>query len=293
MRPNTRCGSTSTYGARLAWLRYVTLLGATLLGSVLQAQPAPVPAQPYPGDRIGLPVFGGGCPVVVLDPSQVPRIRHTGSSGGARDYELRYWSHVPPNQACGVPPPMRYDFLVDIGSLPVGTYRFTVIGHLDGDEFDRYTTNVVSVRDVGYGPRADISGVWYAPEQSGRGVFVARRNGFTGVWWSNHDADGDPAWVIMTVNNAEANRFEGEAITTHGPPMAAGPADIDSQRWGELSFTYLGCGRAQMAWNADDEAIGDGSLNLVQLVLPDGIEPCDISSRVQGPPAIWEAALAE
>ncbi len=271
----------------------MTLLGATLLGSVLQAQPAPVPAQPFSSDRIGLPVLGGGCPAIFLDTSQVPRIRHTGSSAGARDYELRYWLRRSPDGICGVPPPMNYSYLVDIGSLPEGQYRFTVIGYLDGNEFNRYTTNVVSVRNVGNWARADISGVWYAPEQSGRGVFVARRFGFIGVWWSNHDADGNPAWVIMSDNHGEGGRFEGEAITTYGPPLAPGPADIDSQRWGELSFTYLRCGRARMEWSADDEAIGDGSLNLVQLLLPDGIEPCDISSRVQGPPAIWEAPLAD
>lgn len=301
MPANTQSSKATPHCSRLVlqWLRHVTLLGSIFLGSALHAQPNPVPYDPYPGDRIGLHAFGGGCPSVELDPNRAPRIRQTGFTadpGGdpeadLREYELSYWSHIPSGQVCPLPPPMDYSSLIDIGPLPIGQHRITVIGYLDGDEFDRYTGHVwVRVRNS---PRNDISGVWYAPEQSGRGLFAARRGNLTGFWWSNHDAEGRPAWVVMTATGWEGNHFEGEAITTYGPPLAPGPASIQSQRWGELAFTYIGCGRGRLEWRADDAAIGEGSLDVVQLMLPDGIALCDVSQLRTGPPAVWETTGVE
>lgn len=284
------------------WLRTVPAAGAALLLVAFlvpaHAQPAQatVPSHAYPGDRVGVPAYGGGCPALQVDPDTAPRARTVQHFDDPVDpvhdtyqHELHYDLVESSGDLCGTPPPPDYLQLIDIGSLPPGWHSFTVTAHLNGQAVATYTTAYTSVR-VHEWPGPELNGVWYAPEQSGRGVFVTVSNSLVAVWWSTHDAEGDPLWVGTTASLFSNNRFAGEAITSRGPPLAPGPADIAVERWGELAFSYHGCGRATLEWEADDPALGEGSVDLVQLMLPDGLVGCDPRPRLVGQPAQWESA---
>lgn len=256
-----------------------------------------LPILPWPGDSNYLGVLAGGCPASDLDPSNPPRARQIerieSPLGKPEEdrylHEVRYW-RVTPSQVCPLPPPTFLEYSIDLGPLPPGLHTLKVIRIDDGIE-QPFSMVYREVREHPALPD-DVTGAWYAPEQSGRGLFVALRGGLAGVWWSTHDAQGQPLWVLMTEAAAQpwysASQISGEAITTTGTPLAPGPAELEAQRWGELRFSYRGCGRARLEWQADDPAIGEGQVDLVQLMLPDGIQPCRPTGSVNPVQAIWE-----
>jgi len=271
------------------------MAGAAMAQSHVQ-WPA-LPIHPWPGDNNFLGVEAGGCPASDLDPSKPPRARQIerieSPLGNPEEdrylHEVDYWT-VTPSQVCPLPPPTFLDYRIDLGALPPGLHTLRVIRINDGVE-QPFSMVYREVREHAGSPH-DVTGAWYAPEQSGRGLFVARRGGLTGVWWSTHDAQGQPLWVLMTEAAEQpwfsAAQISGEAFTTTGTPLAPGPAQLEAQRWGELRFSYRGCGRARLEWQADDPAIGEGQVELIQLMLPDGIQPCKPGPGTDVVQAIWE-----
>lgn len=275
-------------------------LAITLFGTIDTAAavdpatppPSPTPAAAYPGDRIGVPAYGNGCPAIRLSTTVAPELRQVqfvANGAGADDdvyvYELVYQATRNASDPCGTPPPRDYAQLIDVGVLPRGLHRFNVVGFANGVEFVRYTTPDAWVT-VHERPGNEISGAWYAPDQDGRGVFVMRNTALTAIYWANHDETGRASWVLLTQTGFSNNVIAGNAVTTTGVPLAPGPATSQQVPWGSLTFTYVGCGRATLAWNANDARITDGSIELRQLMQPDGIGVCDITSRVAGLPAV-------
>jgi hypothetical protein len=263
------------------------LLLAGPVTTVAAESPVPHPKFAWPGDRIGVPAYSrNACWGPYLDPDRAPEIRRVALVGDTHDYRLAYWLVDEPDGICGLPPPLNYDGLIDVGPLPEGLHRFHVTGYYQGAEFADYTTEVVWVR-VHDRPGNDISGAWFDPAQSGRGVFVTRTGMLLAVYWATHTAAGAPSWVVMTATGYSGHDFVGPAVTTHGAPPGSGPAELSSSNWGELRFRYVGCGRARLEWAAADPAIGSGGQDLVQLMVPDGVEHCDLAHRRVGLPARW------
>lgn len=260
------------------------------------AMPA-VPHAPFLGDHVGIRAWNGMCPEPYFDIGQAPQIRqtsHTVGQGGVQqdtyEHELTYFMKASEICLSPTPPAMPSANLIDIGALPQGLHTIAVQGIDEEDEvFVEYEV-VVYV-----GPaddlRADASGIWFAPEQNGRGVTVARANGLAVIYWATHDAQGDPAWNVLTASIDPAsdtrNIVSGTALTTHGDPLAPGAATLEAEAWGAVAFEYLGCGKARLEWNANDAGIEDGALELVQILQPDGVEFCDVAGSPTRVEAQW------
>lgn len=244
----------------------------------------PTPYNPYLGEHIGIPFWNGQCPAPALDSEQVPQLRQTGFTAGEHspqqdvyEYELTYRMAQP--ELCFSPPlPAGFHGNIDVGSLPQGHHEFLVKGVTADDAvYVQYELAIYvgPTEDI----RNDITGAWFAPEQSGRGVSAIRAPGVTMVYWATHDADGNPAWALLTDNpddNEHRNVVEGTAIYTHGDPLAPGAATLEAAPWGEVRFTYERCGHARLEWDAVDPALGEGALDMVQALLPSGIDACDV-----------------
>jgi hypothetical protein len=232
-----------------------------------------VPLNPYPGDHVHVPLHGGGtCNAATLDASRIPQLRpilHNVDPLDPRNdvyrYELRYWLENADGAVCGTPPPAR-DFHADVGALPPGFHQFDVIGFLDDALLESYTTTTAQVA-AHPGLPLDAAGLWFDPQQGGRGVSVMPLSSTTAsLIWLTHDAQGNSTWVASNAAIAESgSRAAGTAFTTRGTPLAPGPAVVTSENWGSLDFTYEGCGRARLTWNAIDPAIVDGAQSLRKL----------------------------
>ena len=101
--------------------------------------------------------------------------------------------------------------------------------------------------------------------------------------WATHGVAGGAAWVLMTSTQPVrlgvgmeffGVEFHGEGVVSVGAPPTPGVAQLAIVSWGSLTFRYLGCGRAEMYWNAVDERISDGGVELQQIAQPQGVTPC-------------------
>jgi hypothetical protein len=275
----------------------VALLGASLWPAAAGAQnaPLPVPAQAYPGDHVFVPLLGGGdCNAGVLDPARPPQVRllsHFDSSAGdAYDqyrYRIEYWLVDAGGTLCGTPPPAGY-FYGDVGALPRGYQSFEVAGHYAGATLAAYTTAQAQV-DVHAGLPADITGLWYDPAQSGRGLSVTRVDYDTlSLLWFTHDAQGQPDWVASSADEVGSQpQASGAGFNTRGTPLAPGSAALTPQPWGSLSFSYIGCGRARLSWQPDDPAVPAGSQPLIKLTQDAAAPRCVPPDAVS---AVWVQA---
>lgn len=252
----------------------------------------PIPAYPTPynpnaDEHVGLPAWEGQCPAPAFDREQVPQLRQLSFTPGVHSpqqdvytYELTY-RMVTPELCFSAPAPAGFAYeKIDVGTFPQGHHAFVIKGITEDDEV--YVQYEVAI-SVGLTTdlRDDVSGAWYALEQSGRGVSVIRTQDVTMVYWATHDAEGHPAWALLTDNpedNVQRNVIEGTAVYTHGDPLAPGAATLDAAPWGEMRFTYERCGHTRLEWDALDPALGEGSLEMVQALLPSGIDACDVEN---------------
>lgn len=266
---------------RRAFALALALLLITLQCALAQTSSGLVvlPTRPTPSESVGLPYLQQGvCSSGLLDPQNPPFIQRTGVNFGAEPEQNQYSyaavvQLVSESQLCGTPPPppVRH---IDIGPLPLGTHRITVTSIVDGQGQPDYTVQVQVRADPGM--PSHVSGIWFDPQQGGRGVFVTRMSpDRLAVIWFTHDADGQPTWVLATGDiNWQQSQFSAVAIHTEGPGLAPGPAAIEERVWGELGFRYLGCDRAELSWNAIDPRIVDGSQSLVRLSRADAMPAC-------------------
>lgn len=269
------------------------------VAAIAQATPQAAvvtPFNPFLGDHIGLPVWDGQCPEPAFSGRAAPTIRQTGFTPGAGgtqqdayEYEVIYPMRTGDICLTPIPPAGFSAYKIDIGALPVGHHTFNIQGVDEEDEvFVEYSTetHVGAVDSV----RTDVSGFWYAPEQNGRGVAVVQSGLLNTVYWAIHDTEGNPAWVLLNVVQDPAepsNILEGTAIYTHGDPLAPGAAELAVADWGTVTFTYERCGHATLAWDSDDEAVEDGSLDLVQVTVPNGVYVCDVENAATSVDAEW------
>jgi hypothetical protein len=254
--------------ALLLPLTFASSVVAQSVGSVTL-----VPLSPYPGDHVHVPLHGGGtCNAATLDASRVPQLRPILHDVDPQDphndfyrYELRYWLKNADDAICGTPPPPG-DFHADVGALPPGFHQFDVIGFLDDAVLEAYTTTAAQVA-AHAGLPLDAAGLWVDPQQGGRGLSVLLLSSTAAsLIWLTHDAQGTSTWVASNAAIAESSsRAAGTAFTTRGMPLAPGPAVAAFEDWGSLDFSYEGCGRARLTWDAIDPAIVDGAQSLRKL----------------------------
>jgi hypothetical protein len=248
-----------------------------LVGGVAQSQPsfgpAAVPQNAYPGDQVFVPLMGGGfCSSATLDPARPPQIRQThhfvSPEGVVQDtyqYAISYWLREPEDLICGLAPPPP-TFYVDVGALPLGAHTFEVTGFLGNEPIHSYLSSGPWVRQHTGLPN-EISGLWYDPTQGGRGLNVMKlASGVIVLIWYTHDQHGEPLWLVHHATAGfDVTAIAGIAISTPGAPLAPGPCEAEQEPWGEIVLTYLGCGRATLAWTPLDPAIAPGSQSLFKL----------------------------
>ncbi|MEZ5439046.1 MAG: hypothetical protein R3F12_11955 [Lysobacteraceae bacterium] len=273
-------------------LRGCALLGVLAASANLAAQAS---LQTYPSDpstaddiTIGRQIFSG----CSYGPGVLVEIQTTDSAdegtADARYYHTLDIDLTNSGVVCASPiPPDMYEGY-GIGRLPKGRHTITV-RWVENDETVSETDIYFRVSDIA---SKSVSGAWYAPEQSGRGVFVIRAPLADGqypgenlfiVYWANHDADGNPTWALMSGQMSD-NIVSGTAINTTGTPLAPGNAELIQQPWGTASFEYLGCNKGRLSWNANDEGITDGSIDVIKLATPDGQVPCFLPGSIN---AAW------
>lgn len=287
--------------------RSVRLLfcAALSLSGFAQAQITPigadvVPASPFPGDRVAISAWRDACGGPAFDPSRPPvitQLSHVPGVGGVLQdeytYELSYGLAVA-DELCGTGLFAGFWSNFEIGALPLGHHKIVVKGLTsDKEVYVQYDVNayVGPANEV----RPDVSGVWYSPQQNGRGVSVTRvtrsQGSFTSIYWATHDKEGRPGWVVLMEDRDvaldQSNPVKGTAIHTYGDPLSPGPAELQVANWGQIRFTYERCGHARLEWNAIDPAIQDGSLELVQVIQPDGVYVCDVEKLHSLMPVRW------
>ena len=244
-----------------------------------------IPRDPSTADDVIIEV-GLRCLADAVEP---PEIRTTGENS----YTLTY-VHGPDGVNCPPELPPGTAFPTNIGKFPAGQHHVHFIGLVNGQS--AYTDDIsFTVSDIA---GKSVSGAWYAPEQSGRGMFLIRTTVDLSppeigthpppeqlyvVYWATHDADGNPTWAL-TSGLMSDNVVSGIAINTSGTPLAPGAAELTQQPWGTLSFEYLGCDKGQLTWNANDPLITDGSVDIIKLANPDGLGVCSKSNAIE---AIW------
>ena len=238
-----------------------------------------IPRDPSTADDVIIEV-GLRCLADAVEP---PEIRTTGENS----YTLTY-VHGPDGVNCPPELPPGTAFPTNIGKFPAGQHHVHFIGLVNGQS--AYTDDIsFTVSDIA---GQSVSGAWFDPQQSGRGIFIVRTTAVGTyppteplfiVYWANHDADGNPTWAL-TSGQMTNHVVSGTAVYTTGTPLAPGTAELAQQEWGQLSFEYLGCDKGRLTWNALDQTITDGSVDIIKLANPDGQEVCSIPSAIE---AVW------
>lgn len=115
--------------------------------------------------------------------------------------------------------------------------------------------------------RADLSGSWYNPEQSGHGLMVEiLDNQRAVVAWYTYDAAGSPLWLFGegTVRGAELIAELG-AFSGGRPPADWAQGDLQSEPWGTLTMSVQSCNIATLTWDSGDPDFASGELELQRL----------------------------
>ncbi len=111
-----------------------------------------------------------------------------------------------------------------------------------------------------------ISGHWYNPEQSGHGItLLLVQPDFAQAVWHVYDPDGNPLTLVVE-GDVSGHAIQGTAYAPRG--MRFGdfdPADKEVSVWGEVSIEFTSCSRAELSWDADDPAYGEGAMQLHRL----------------------------
>lgn len=115
--------------------------------------------------------------------------------------------------------------------------------------------------------RADFSGSWFNPQQSGHGLMVEVLDRQRAVIaWYSYDANGAPLWlhgvgaIRGDVIVAELSRFDGGR-----PPASWGEGDLHGTPWGTVTIEFPGCETAILRWASTEPGFESGELPLLRL----------------------------
>lgn len=115
--------------------------------------------------------------------------------------------------------------------------------------------------------RADLSGSWYNPDQSGHGLMVEiLDNQHAVVAWYTYDAAGSPLWLFGqgTVRGSELTAELG-AFSGGRPPADWQQGDLQSEPWGTLTMNVQSCNIAMLTWASSHPDFLYGELELRRL----------------------------
>lgn len=122
------------------------------------------------------------------------------------------------------------------------------------------------------GLRGDVGGLWFNPELDGQGLQVDVLDaGRAAVTWYTFDADGRPLW-LTGLGSVEGHVIEVEMASSTGGRFAtaeARPAPVKTPR-GTLRLSFTGCDSASLEFEAADDGLADGALELQRLTHPQG-----------------------
>ncbi|HZP65898.1 MAG TPA: hypothetical protein VFB32_06275 [Rudaea sp.] len=167
------------------------------------------------------------------------------------------------------PPPDRYYYAtVNLGRL------------FDGD----YTINWnVPALSKAYGASGhaslgpEFSGNWFDANESGHGFALEVLPGNPPqllAYWLVFAPGGGEAWVSgvgpITGNSAVLQAYQVAGAGAKFPPHFV-PSQVHAQAWGTLTFTFTDCNSGRVDWNSTAPGYGSGSLPLVRLTMPAGI----------------------
>jgi N-acetylneuraminic acid mutarotase len=135
------------------------------------------------------------------------------------------------------------------------------------------------------------SGAWFVPARSGEGWLIEELPGDrASIYWFTYDQNGDQAFVTG-VGQRSGNRVQfNDLYLTRGTRFgnAFDSKKVELISWGNLSFTYDSCNRAQVQYDSKLSGYGQGSYVAERLTVLAGA-PC-LSSK---PIALTRGAWAE
>ncbi len=137
------------------------------------------------------------------------------------------------------------------------------------------STSGLHANSTGTHVSADVTGNWYAPEQSGHGLQIELLDLSQAlVAWYAFDPDGRPLWLFGIgetgvkggdVIEVDLYRFEGA-----GFPPDFDPDDVVTSPWGNLEFRLTGCDSATISYQPEQAGFQAGELNLQRVTRIDG-----------------------
>jgi hypothetical protein len=115
--------------------------------------------------------------------------------------------------------------------------------------------------------RADLSGSWYNPDQSGHGLMVEILDDQRAVVaWYTYDAAGAPLWLFGegAVQGLELTAELG-AFSGGRPPADWEEGDLQSEPWGSVTMSVQSCNLATLSWDSSHPDFESGELELQRL----------------------------
>jgi len=115
--------------------------------------------------------------------------------------------------------------------------------------------------------RADISGSWYNPDQSGHGLMVeVLDHQRVVVAWYTYDALGTPLWLIGNgAIQGQEMTVELGAYSGGRPPSGWDEGNLLGEPWGTIHLDFTGCNTANLSWESANPDFGSGELELQRL----------------------------
>lgn len=141
---------------------------------------------------------------------------------------------------------------------------------------------------------AGITGSWFDPSQNGQGFAIEVLPGqplrMTASWFVFRPGGGQ-FWIVGQ-GPITGTRAELQGYQTAGPggrfPPAFDQANVHSEFWGTLTFTFSDCSHGRVTWASSVAGYGSGSMNIARLTMPAGLtcteEPASNATESGGTP---------
>lgn len=124
-----------------------------------------------------------------------------------------------------------------------------------------------------HGIRADFSGNWFNPDQSGHGLQLeVLDDGRAVIAWYTFDRDGNPLWLFGT-GYLQDLQIDAELTELTGgrPPALWNEADLSAIPWGQIELELDTCNTAILRWDSVHPDFGSGELLLKRLTRLQGM----------------------
>jgi plastocyanin len=134
---------------------------------------------------------------------------------------------------------------------------------------------------VGVSPPGAIgngyTGTWFNSTQSGMGFVVEVLPGSPMQMlaaWLTFSPEGDSSWIVglgpIAGRHATLSATQTVGSGARFPPNFD-PANVQTQSWGELTFTFADCNHGHVDWSSTITGYGNGGMDLTRLTEPAGV----------------------